>query len=182
MKTATAANNLLLFDDIPTAVTQPLVSLPAKTDDSAVLEDGKLVIYVPVSRLRTGDWDHEKQRTVGAGDIGAAYSADVLMEGKLRRPFIYQGRLMTNTGGLICQDYYEWTAYEIIPAELFHGEVHQYKDRNVDCGVSDADRRYRTYHGLCVMHGGKKWVLVGPEITFKPCDAERPKPAWTSQS
>lgn len=122
-------------------------------------EDNPFV--VDPKRLAWGDWNHQSQTTDGEGDISAAYSADVIGDGRIRKPFKFMGSLWccaskrgTGRDGHAC----EATAYQLVPRALFAGKF----------GLKQEPGNW--YHSMKVKHGGVEYVLSGPSKTFVPGD------------
>jgi len=127
-------------------------------------------VAVCPTRLAYGAWSHRANRTVGQGDISAAYSADRIGLGEaVRSPFRYEGALWVtvDTSGDGCR------AYRLIAPEVFADTTMTYRE---GCADGDAARSDPNgfYHGMRVWHVGNDRVLCGPPVLFVPGEIEQP--------
>lgn len=125
---------------------------------------------VSADRLAWGEWDHQKGRDLGEGDIHSSYSADIIaQESKVRKPFTFAGSLwvvvgMSGHGGVEQAD-----AYRLIPARMFQGiAATTYREKT---GTADGAESARAdplgfYHGMTVKCGKESYVLCGPPALF----------------
>lgn len=131
------------------------------------------IVYVAPERLAWGVISDAPE-----GDIRAAYSADVIMDGKIRTPFEHAGQRWV-TGGM--QGELTAWCYPLIPLNQWRGRVFSYNEmrRRIDCayyGVKDkAPEKYRDvdayirgrffYRGVSVKWKGAEYVM-GEESVF----------------
>jgi hypothetical protein len=108
----------------------------------------------------------------GQGDICASYSADRIGEEKpIRKPFNWEGSHWTCVGmagrGGGVQNYAH--AYRLLPEKRFDGEPKTYSARTASAELSESARNdpMGSYHGVTVSHKGERFVLCGPEATFR---------------
>lgn len=122
-------------------------------------------VTVDPDRLERGQWSHEHSKTIGEGDISRSYSADTIaMQGRVRRPFEHQGVLWVCVG--LCSHPFECAkAYRLIDDRLFSGEPTTYAEKVRDSEAARSDPM-GFHHGMSVTHGGRGYVLTGPEIVF----------------
>lgn len=135
-------------------------------------------VTVPASRLSWGEFDHANQRESGVGDINASYSADKIPEGKIRRPFKFEGSLWitVSLSGLHGLD--EASAYRIVQEKSFPRPTTTYaiKTRQGDECRADSNG---FYDAMAIACGSERYVLAGPPVRFV---AERePSPPEPSQ-
>ena len=116
-------------------------------------------IAVDPARIEHAHWDQKLQRREG-GDIGLAYSADKIPDGQIRKPFLWQGQLMTTVGGGPGDS---WEAYRLVELRLFDGTPTTYNETDFEAARNNP---LGFYHGMTVKHGGETYVIVGPEIRF----------------
>ena len=133
---------------------------------------------VDPSRLASGTWCHTRDRQIGEGDISASYSCDKIgLEGKVRKPFVWQNALWVCTGMRSTDASRYAEAYRLVPKRFFNGEPTTYQE--VAC--LPAAERFKPegfYHGMRVQHGKQDFILVGPCASFVPkSDCEVPKQA-----
>ncbi|WP_417850290.1 hypothetical protein [Thalassoglobus sp.] len=121
---------------------------------------------VPAERLEMGTWCHTRDRQIGEGDIYRAYSADTIaLEGRIRRPFQFQGSLFATTSVHGGEDF-KAEAYRLQLPELFNEQTMTYAER---CRSNDPRSNPNGfYHGMLVRHGKQEYVLVGPPQQFCP--------------
>lgn len=120
---------------------------------------------VDPSRLEWGEWSHQRNRTIGEGDIAASYSADMIaFHGRVRKPFRFQNGLWACVGrsNLTAPTA---RAYRLIDITQFEGDPTTYsiKSRKGDSVRTDPNG---FYHGMTVTHGGRSYVLAGPCVEF----------------
>ncbi len=123
---------------------------------------------VDPSRLASGTWCHTRDRSIGEGDIAASYSADKIgLEGKVRKPFVWQNSLWVCTGTHYQGDGKSAEAYQLMPERFFEGELTTYSE----VAMLPYEQRIKPegfYHGMRVRHGKQGCVLVGPKALFLP--------------
>lgn len=121
---------------------------------------------VDPSRLASGTWCHVRDRRIGEGDINASYSADKIgLEGKVRKPFIWQNTRWVCTGIRSKNADPIAEAYRLVPERFFDGEPATYNE--VAC--LPAAERFKPegfYHGMRVRSGKHDCILVGPSAMF----------------
>lgn len=123
---------------------------------------------VDPARLQSGAWCHDRQKTIGQGDIAASYSADRIGMGQpIRRPFEWRGGLWVNVGGTHRAGECTVRAYRLVDAALFDGTPTTYAAKTRDGDAARADPN-GFYHGMGVKHAGQTYVLCGPPVTFVP--------------
>lgn len=112
-------------------------------------------------RLQRGHWSSEFNKTVGEGDIAAAYSGDTIgMKGQVRAPFRFQGQLWVTTG--VRED---CEAYRLVPIGEFAGTARTYQETVADAQAA-RDNPDGFYHGVKVRHQKREFVLQGPPARF----------------
>jgi hypothetical protein len=113
--------------------------------------------------------DYEKHSDSGEGDIHASYSADTIAtEGKIRRPFMFNGNPWVCVGmrGRGAVD--EAEAYRLVHVKIFKGTPTTYSEKTrTEQGAEIA----RTdplgfYHAMVVKSGKESFVMMGPPTTF----------------
>lgn len=155
------ARQLDLFTDVPVQdvpAVSPGPQLPAATVDPYAPGP---TITVAASRLENR-WNGSKHIQ---GDIERSYSGDTLSEGKghIRPPFLHEGHLYVQVGGMSGGGVCRVTAYRLVSADLFEGEPHEYGEH---IPLPSSDPRRFSRHGERVVHKGKACVLSGPPTTF----------------
>lgn len=122
-------------------------------------------ITIDPDRLERGVWSHTHNKQIGEGDISSSYSADVIaLQGRVRKPFVYQGVLWVCVG--LCSRPFECAeAYRLIDERLFNGEPTTYAQKVRDSEAARNDPM-GFYHGMSVTHGGRRYVLSGPQAVF----------------
>lgn len=133
------------------------------------MTDRKHISVCP-TRLAHGEWSHHVNKTVGEGDIAAAYSADRIgMGGAIRRPFNHEGGLWVTVGTSRegCE------AYRLTASEAFAGATMTYAERTRNGDAARADPM-GYYHGMRVTHAGDDRVLCGPPVLFVPGEIVQP--------
>lgn len=134
------------------------------------VESATVPTTVPVdpARLDSGEYSHRLEKTVGQGDINAAYSADRIGMGQpVRRPFTWRGDLwvcigITWKGGAVSAE-----AYRLIDVRAFDGTTVTYVERTANGDEARSDPM-GFYQGMRVKHAGADFVLCGPPVTFVP--------------
>lgn len=118
---------------------------------------------VDPSRLAFGTWCHTRNRQIGEGDIAASYSADMIAQGKIRKPFSWKNALWVCTG----THSKSAEAYRLVPERFFDSEPTTYNE----VAMLPFEQRIKPegfYHGMRVRHGKQDCVLVGPKALFLP--------------
>ncbi len=125
---------------------------------------------VSASRLAWGEWHGGKE--TGEGDITAAYSADVISEGKpIHKPFAYRGAQWVTTS--MCNKSH--TAYRVVPLGAFAGPPTTYAGKvHADHGEQARSDPEGFYHGMKVKYSGSWLVIVGPATEFVAGEEEQP--------
>ena len=131
------------------------------------------IIEVDPARLQYGIWNHQTEREENTGDIRGSYSADIIaMEGRVRKPFKWQGSLCVCTGsagtGLTKSGRQEHEAYRLGPLRMFEGTPTTYREKT---GTNEAAEAARNdplgfYNAMSVICGKEKYVMAGPEMRF----------------
>ena len=123
------------------------------------------VIAVDPARLSFGRWSEQASKTIGEGDVHAAYSADVIgLKGRVRKPFRLAGARFVATS-LHFMRGSGAEAYRLTPLESFEGTATTYHEKLSTNGGDDARRDpLGFYHGMRVEYGGKPYVLTGPPV------------------
>ena len=138
-------------------VTPPTLNSPALTQAIPTQPRG-----IVVDSLRLND----------QGDISKSYSADLIDNGRIRKPFRYNGQLYVCTSsvsGFYPHGIREAEAYRLLLAALFDGpttDLHTKVGR--DNGASARSDPNGFYHGITVDKQGQQYVLTGPPLTFLP--------------
>jgi hypothetical protein len=126
-------------------------------------------------------------RVIGAGDIAASYSGDVIaQQGRVRKPFTFQADLLvaialSGMGGVE-----EAEAYHLVPSSVFTGTPTSYRDKTAaeNDAVSPRDDPNGAYHGMKVIWAKESFVLCGPPTVFvadTPSQREQPQPRAAKQ-
>ena len=125
------------------------------------------------SRLKSGQWCHRAQKTIGQGDIAASYSADRIgMAQPVRKPFSWQGGFWVCVGMGHLRGVTTAEAYRLIHPQVFDGEPLSYSAKTANSEAARADPN-GFYHGMSVKHAGQIMILAGPPATFAPGQAEQ---------
>jgi hypothetical protein len=102
------------------------------------------------------------------GDVTNSYSADIITNGRIRKPFRHDGQLYTTTSQTYgpCR---HAEAYRLVPATLFDGQTTDYHTKtHPDHGSAARSDPNGYYHGIRVTHQSRQYVLAGPPFTFLP--------------
>lgn len=123
------------------------------------------VIETSPSRLQSGSWSHDLNRTIGEGDIAASYSADRIGMGKpIRRPFLHEGARWVCVGR---RGDREATTYRLIHEAQFEGVSMSYTQKtHAECIDDARSDPMGFYHGMLVRAGQEQLVLCGPPVRF----------------
>ena len=113
------------------------------------------VVYVQPNRFASSEWKAGKKVTKD-GDIRAAYSADKLVDNKMRKPFEFAGSLWTSVGS--CGRSESSEGVRLVLYDHYEGKTYSYGEK-------------RSYTGQCATYGNVKYVLTD-RVTFKPVSAE----------
>jgi hypothetical protein len=117
-----------------------------KVEESSTSKTPELkTLYVESSRLSFNDGKE--------GDISRSYSADVISEGKLRRPFTENGKQYVSMGG----SSEHITAWELIPVADYKGKTFKYGRQE--------DNTF-TYEGMLGKRGKDEFALSNPLEIF----------------
>lgn len=102
----------------------------------------------------------ERARLEAGGDIGDSASAAEIIEGKIRKPFEFRGRLWVSTGGCSsgAEGVISTSAYQVVPKAEYKGDVFSYGQMESGTG----------YAGVMVAFNKEEFVLAAPKITFVP--------------
>ncbi len=149
------------FDfSIPDALTltTPVTSnIPTLNDNSKPTRQ-----EVIVDPIRLGD----------AGDISNSYSADVIDNGRVRKPFRYNGQFYTTTSTITemyPRSIRQAEAYRLLLTTLFDGQITDIHTKiDHDNGRAARSDPNGFYHGIAITHQGRQYVLAGPPLTFLP--------------
>jgi hypothetical protein len=128
---------------------------------------------VDPARLRSGEWCHRSQKTIGQGDIAASYSAERIGTNQpIRQPFQWKGGFWVCVGMTFRNRIESAEAYRLTHVQLFNGAPLTYaaKTADGDAARNDPDG---FYHGMTVKHAGQTMVLCGPPVTFIPGASEQ---------
>ena len=108
-------------------------------------------------------------RLSNQGDISNSYSGDLIDNGKIRRPFSYNGKLYVITSSAHGPSLCKAEAYQLLPEYLFNSEPTTYANKiHYDGGETARHDPNGFYHGISVKHQGKTAVLTGLPLTFVP--------------
>jgi hypothetical protein len=90
-------------------------------------------------------------------EVEDSYSGDRIMDGKVRKPFLYQGQPHIYTGGCYSPAYashtHECEVVELIALEKFTGKVTSYHEKTADGGEKARSDPNGFYYGMRVKHG-----------------------------
>ena len=123
-------------------------------------------IVVAAERLEPGEWSADLTRRVGEGDVQASYSADLIAEGRVRRPFKL-GNVFHVAVGMADRETRTARVYRLVPAGDFCGEPTAYADRTEADHAAARAHPLGFYHGLAVQRGTRAFVLAGPEAIVR---------------
>jgi hypothetical protein len=102
------------------------------------------------------------------GDVSNSYSADVITNGRIRKPFRYDGQLYATTSQAY-GTYRHAEAYRLVLPTLFDGQITDYHTKiDNDHGSAARSDPNGFYHGIRVTHQSRQYVLAGPPFTFLP--------------
>jgi hypothetical protein len=108
-------------------------------------------------------------RLSNQGDISNSYSGDLIDNGKIRRPFSYNGNLYVTTSSAHGPSLCEAEAYQLLPEYLFDSEPITYANKiHHDGGETARHDPNGFYHGITITQQGRQYVLTGPPQTFIP--------------
>lgn len=106
------------------------------------------------------------------GDISVSYSADLISNGRVRKPFRYNDQLYTTTStisGRYPDSVREAEAYRLVPAILFDGHTIEFRTKiNRDNGNAARSDPNGFYHAIPITYQSRPYVLAGPPLTFLP--------------
>lgn len=138
----------------------PAIVISSNTETSSKSKRGLSKIVVQAIRLND------------QGDISNAYSADLIDNGKIRKPFRFNGKLYTCTStmsGMYAPGVRRAEAYQLLSAALFTGQPTTISKKvNADNGRSARADPNGFYHGIAISHQGRDYILVGPPLTIPP--------------
>jgi hypothetical protein len=104
------------------------------------------------------------------GDIVGSYSGDRICEGRpIRTAFHWRGGIWVcvSTWGELA------SAFRLTPLASYTAGATTYPARvgaSPDAAEAARNDPSGFYHGVTVTHGGKSFVMTGPEVTFAPGD------------
>ena len=109
---------------------------------------------IPAERVEDARLDHGWAPGKREGDIAGSYSADLIIEGKIRKPFRWKDVdwVCVSLCGVSAR------AYKVVTAAAFGGKTRTY--------ASGERGPLGFYHGIAVRLKGQMLVLCGPEVTF----------------
>ncbi len=126
----------------------------------------RLTYSVDPSRLESGNWCFQSDKTIGRGDIAGSYSADCIAEDKpIRNPFEFGGAVWICVGLSACDGITTAKAYRLQQLHAFAGTPTTYREKLIDADAARADP-LGFYHGMTVRHGSQDLVLCGPPAEF----------------
>ena len=154
------ADNQISFDfshpPCPAPFAPPLAPPPANIERDTYSRE------VIVNYLRLSD----------RGDISNSYSADLIDNGRIRKPFRCNGQLYICTStitGFYPNSIRQAEAYRLTLATLFDGQTTDYQSKvGVDNGATARSDPDGFYHRVGVTQQGRQYVLTGPPLTFLP--------------
>ncbi len=127
---------------------------------------------VDSARFSSGEWCFQTHKTVGRGDIYAAYSADRIGMGQpIRKPFGWKGALWACVGMSWEPGAVSAKAYRLIPVRMFEGTALSHAEKTSDAAARADPLGF--YHGVIVTHLREAFVLCGPPAAFAPGRAEQ---------
>jgi len=125
------------------------------------------------ARLAAGEWCHQRNKTIGEGDISASYSADRIGMGKpVRKPFTWNGSLWVCIGKGAIRNDISAEAYRIVHPQMFDGDTMSYADRTRNGDAARADSN-GFYHGMRITHANAEFILCGAPVRFVPGEQEQ---------
>ena len=125
-------------------------------------------IEIDPARLAAGEWCHRLNRTIGQGDIYASYSADRIGMGKpISKPFVWRTGLWVCVSMMGSRGNLSAEAYRLTHPAAFDGVPVTYRERTINSAAARTDVK-GFYHGMTVSHGGQRFILTGPPVTFIP--------------
>ncbi len=105
-------------------------------------------------------------------DISNSYSADLINNGRIRKPFRYNGQLYTTTStisGMYTGSIRKAEAYRLVLPTLFEGRITEFRTKiDRDNGNSARSDPNGFYHGISITYQSQQYVLAGPPLTFLP--------------
>lgn len=142
----------------PATTNSLTLNSPAQNDDHSHLGSRNVI----VDPIRLSD----------RGDISASYSADLISNGRVRKPFRYNDQLYTTTStmsGRYPDSVREAEAYRLVPATLFEGHTIEFRTKiNRDNGNAARSDPNGFYHAIPITYQSRHYVLAGPSLTFLP--------------
>ena len=157
----------------PPSAPPAITKAPSKPSRQGASHADAAPLPIDPARLASGAWCHRAERTIGEGDIHAAYSADRIGMGQpVRRPFTWRGGLWVCTGISSHGRNVSAEAYRLTPPAVFDGAPTTYREKTMDGDAARGDAK-GFYHGMTVKHGGADFVLCGPPVTFVPGQTEQ---------
>lgn len=100
--------------------------------------------------------------------LDKTYSADRLMENRIRGALEIRGKLFVCTGGCYHNGIRYLNADELVPLDQWTGDTITYNMAGARADMEDGWRGGRFYQGITISHKGKKFVLAGREVEFTP--------------
>jgi hypothetical protein len=153
------ASNQISFDF---SLPGPIPFVPSLTPASSKIEPNTNSREVIVNYLRLSD----------QGDISRSYSADLIDNGRIRKPFRYTGQLYICTStitGFYPNSIRQAEAYRLTLATLFDRKTTDYQSKvGHDNGATARADLNGFYDGIAVTQQGHGYVLTGPPLTFLP--------------
>jgi hypothetical protein len=111
-------------------------------------------------------------RLADHGDISNSYSADLINNGRIRKPFRYDGQLYTTTStisGMYPDSIRKAEAYRLVLVTLFDGPITDFRTKiDRDNGSSARSDPNGFYHGIPITYQSQHYVLTGPALNFLP--------------
>lgn len=140
----------------------PIPFVPPPTPTTSKSEPTTTSREVIVNYLRLSD----------QGDISRSYSADLIDNGRIRKPFRYNGQLYICTStitGFYPNSIRQAEAYQLTLATLFDRKTTDYQSKvGHDNGATARADLNGFYDGIAVTQQGHGYVLTGPPLTFLP--------------
>lgn len=136
------------------------------TETTSHTESRNALIEVAPARLAHGQWCPKTERALNEGDITQSYSADIIPNGRVRRPFEHGFELYVSVGNsLDIRRRESAKAYRLALRENFNGKPTTYSDVRMN---AEAARQSPLgfYHGIAVVRGKAQYVLCGPPVVF----------------